>query len=364
MKRVLISALTATLLNGIALYAASTEAQSPVTHRTQSGLQYYSQNEKSAKKYVSEEMERHHRSVMRQAPRKLLKAFSDTYRALKLIQVGQDQDALRFLESADRAFEETLRQNPELKMIPLSEQIYVSELEADAAEIKKAVDYGRELLTGYHTQAASSLVATLRDEMDIATSYLPLELYSQSIKKAIGALRANDHNGAVEALEGGLGTIVTLEAIIPLPLLAAQKLLRQASQTEKRDKTKVHELLDAAKEELRRGYYLGYTDLHTAAYNDLMRQILAIEKEMGGANDVEPLYRKIRESFEQLVDQSYHDSVERREAQALNDPTVLSAKRSAQAGVEEEEARELFDAELKAPLFEREARSDANNTLR
>jgi len=369
MKKILISAVAASVLSGVALQAASLQPAGEsgktraVMHHTQGGLQYFSRSDKAVKGYIAQELERHHQKVMQGAPKEILDAFAQTYRAVKMIQAGENDKALKALESADKAFDEALKKHPELKMIPLSEQIFVSELEASADEIKKAVDYSRLLLKGYHTQAAGALVSTLNDEMDIATTYLPMQLYPKAVKKAIEALKKGDRKGAVEALGAGLGTVVTVEAAVPLPLLAARDLILQAAHMDKKEKQKIEKLLAAAKEELRKAYYLGYTDLHPGAYNDLMRQILAIEKEMGGANNVESLYKKIQGSFDALVGQAYRDSVERKEAQALKNPAAVSGEPSAKAKLEEEQAKELFEAKIKAPLFEQEAKSDANKTV-
>jgi len=308
---------------------------------------------------VASELENHHKTMIRQAPKEILKAFGDTYKALKLIQAGQNDRAVTSLESADKAFDAALKKHPELKMIPLNEQIFVSTIEAEPEQIREAVDYSRELLKGYHTQAAAALLATLSDEMDIATSYLPMELYPKAVKKALAALKKKDVKGALAALSAGFGTIVTVQAAVPLPLLAAQDLVIQASKTDKTKKAEIEKLLKAAKIELKKAYYLGYTDLHPAAYNELMKQIQGIEKEMGGRNMVEKLYEKIKASFHKLIGQTYHDSIARKEAQALKNPDAVKGEKAAEAKVEEARSKELFEAKTKAVEFENDAKSEA-----
>ncbi len=368
MKKLLLSSIVASALLGFGLQAAdssdTSKIQRPLMHKTDKGVRYYSKSKEQAKAYVAHELERHHKAMMKQVPKELLQAFGETYKALKLIQMGQSDQALKLLEAADKAFDTVLKKHPELKMVPLNEQIFVSELIAKPGEIKSAVDYGRELLKGYHTQAAAGLLATLKDEIDIATSYLPMDLYPKSIKQAIAALKKKDLKGAVAALGAGFGTIVTVEAAVPLPLLAAQDLVIQASKLDKNKKTQIEKLLKAAKEELQKAYYLGYTDLHPAAYNDLMKQIQGIEKEMGGKNMVEKLYEKLKASFAKLVGKTYHDSVARKEAQALKNPASVKGEKSAEAKVEEAQSKELFEAKMKAIDFEKEAQKEAKEGMK
>jgi len=365
MKKVLMSAIAASFLMGGALQAGQMEdaaqkkAEKPVMHQTQGGVQYYSKSKENVKAYVSKELEAHHKMMMKEAPKEILKAFGDTYKALKLIQMKQNDQAIKFLESADKAFDAALKKHPELKMVPLTEQIFISELQATPEQIKVAVDYSRELLKGYHTQAAAALLATMSDEMDIATSYLPMELYPKAVKKALAALKKKDVNGALAALSAGFGTIVTVQAAVPLPLLAAQDLVVQASKMDKTKKAEIEKLLKAAKMELQKAYYLGYTDLHPKAYNDLMKQIKGIEKEMGGKNMVEELYTKLKKSFHDLIGKVYHDSVARKEAQALKNPNAVKGEKAAEAKVEEAQAKELFESKMEALTFEKESATEA-----
>jgi len=370
MKKIFLSTLVAGALMGVTLQAGQMgdavqkKADRPVKHRTQGGLEYYSKNKNDVKAYVAKELERHHKMVMQKAPKELLMAFGDTYKAIKLIQAKRYDEALKALETADKAFDAGLKKYPDLKMVPLSEQIFISELKASSEQIKTAVDYSRNLLKGYHTQAAAALLATMNDEMDIATSYLPMELYPKAVKKAISALKKKDVKGALDVLSAGFGTIVTVEAAVPLPLLAAQNLVEEASRLDKNNKKEIEKFLRAAKEELRKAYYLGYTDLHPAAYNDLMKQIQGIEKEMGGKNMVEKLYEKLKTSFKKLVGQTYHDSVARKEAQALKNPDSVKGEKAAEAKVEEARSRELFEAKMEAGAFKKEAEADSKKTVK
>ncbi|WP_457605745.1 YfdX family protein [Nitratifractor sp.] len=373
MKKIILSAVVAAAMMGSAAQAGNTEAKvqeantqqqaKVVGHKTQGGVAYYSQKQGEVAPYVSRELERHHAEAMKQAPKEILQAFGDTYKALKLMQVKQLDAAQKALESADKAFDAAIKKYPDLKMIPLDERIFIAELDATPGQIKKAVDYGRTLLKGYHTQASAALLGIMKDEMDIQTTYLPMELYPVAVKKALAALKKKDVAGALNALGAGFGTLVVTNVVVPLPLLAAQDLVVQASKIDKTKKAEIEKLLQAAKMELQKAYYLGYTDLHPAAYNDLMKQIKGIEKEMGGKNMVEKLYEKIKKSFADLVGKVYHDSLYRKEAEVLKNPAMINGDHAAKAKVEETEAKDLFESKMDRIKFEKEAQQDEKKAV-
>ncbi len=366
MKKIFLSTFVAgALLGGVQaaeVNAKDTATKRPVSHKTQGGTEYFSKNSKAVAPYVSAELDKHHKAAVK-APKELLMAFGRTYKALKLIQMNQVDAAIKELEAADKAFDAALKKHPELKMVPLSEQIFVTELQATPEQIKAAVDYSRGLLKAYHTQAAAALLGALHDEMDIETVYLPMELYPKAVKKALALLKKKDLKGALDAMAAGFDTLVGVKVAVPLPLLAAQDLVVTASKMDKNKKAEIEKLLKAAKEELQKAYYLGYTDLHPKAYNDLMRQIKAIEKEMGGKNMVEKLYEKLKKSFAELIGKTYHDSVARKEAQVLKNPNAVKDSAAAKAKVEEAQAKELFESKMEAIDFENAAIKDAEKKM-
>ncbi len=363
MRKMMISA-AAAMVVGTGLHAgnaASANARGkPVLHNEVAGASYYSMQKKAARSFIPAAIKAHHAATPK-PPKEILKAFGDTVRAVQAIQHKDTKSAQKYLQEADKLFTSVLKKNPQLKFVPVDEMILVNDVIITPQDAKRVVDGARELLKYYRTQAARELLTPLKDEMDVLTSYLPMELYPAATKKALEALKKGKVDQTLGVLADAFNTIVTVKTVIPIPLLAAQDFVRQAAALDKSKKEEATKLLEAAKAELQKAYYFGYTDKRSAAYKDLYDQINALEKEIKGKNMVEKLYTHLKESFSKLIGKIYsdmRDTVATEEAKVLKNPKEALGIPSAKAKVEETRDKDRFEAKMKASDFGKEVEAD------
>lgn len=364
MKKMMISAVTAAILMGAGAQAgnAATAAThgKAVLHNEVAGASYYSMQKKAARSFIPAAIKAHHAATPK-PPKEVVKALTDTVRAVQAIRHKDTKAAQKYLEQADKLFTTTLKKNPQLKFVPVDEMILVNDVIITPQDAKRVVDGARELLKHYRTQAAREVLIPLKDEMDVLTSYLPMELYPIATKKALEALKQGKVDQALNVMAEAFNTIVTIKTVIPIPLLAAEDFVRQAAALDKSKKEEATKLLEAAKAELQKAYYFGYTDKRSAAYKDLYDQITALEKEIKGKNMVEKLYTRLKESFSKLSSKIYSDmkdTVAAEEAKVLKNPQETTGVPAAKAKVEEFQAKEQFEAKMKASEFGKEVEAD------
>ena len=172
--------------------------------------------------------------------------------------------------------------------------------------MKETIKTAQDLLDDYETQAARALLMPLKDDMIITTQYLPMGVYPLATKDALKQLNEGKEKEAFSTLVTALHGVVVQFVVIPLPLITAQSLVIEASQLDKKEKTKALKLLDAAQDELEKAVLLGYTKKHAPEYATLKKEIKNIQKEIKGKNIVEKLYEKIKKDFASLL--SKHES--------------------------------------------------------
>lgn len=158
-----------------------------------------------------------------------------------------------------------------------------------------------DLLKDHKVQAARSILAPMKDEMVISQAYLPMMTYPDAIKWATKYLVEDKKDDALATLATTLSTIVIEKSIVPLAIVRTESLLKTASELDKSQKAKAHELLDAAQEQLEIATLLGYTEKNSKAYDDIKAQIKAVKKEIDGKNAVEKMYDNVKASIKQLI---------------------------------------------------------------
>ncbi|NPA50515.1 MAG: YfdX family protein, partial [Epsilonproteobacteria bacterium] len=203
--------------------------------------------EASKKELISKEIKKHSNDL-KDSPKAVGIAMQETIKALALIQQNKLKDAQKILEDAYAKFNKVLKNNPKLTLIPLDEEIMVFQIEGDSKTIKKAIDLSLNLLKNYDTQVARDILMPLKDEIDINIISLPMNLYPKAIKEAIEALKKDNKNLAINNLKKAFSTLLLTRAVIPIPLLIAQDLIKGASTINDNDKEKAIALLQKAKD--------------------------------------------------------------------------------------------------------------------
>lgn len=287
-KGLMVSVVVASLLLGVGSLQAK---EMSVNHQKQV---------RTMKNYVKNEVN-FQSSKFKMASKDISLGLNNTIKAIDLLGKKDNKKAQKLLEEATKAFDRALKIEPRLKLVPIDNEIMVYNYQGSVKSIKLATSLAKDALKKHDLQFVRDVIDPLKDEIDISTHYIPMDLYPQSTKIALSLLKKGKSKEALQELVLGLSTIVGDEVVIPIPLLTAQDLVVKASKIDKKKKKEALALLDQAKVELERAKYLGYTIGNEAAYKELTNKINGIEKEIKGKNIVEKLYTDLKAKIKALV---------------------------------------------------------------
>ncbi len=232
----------------------------------------------------------------------VVEGMDNVIKAIKLLKEEKDAEALTALQNATGKFDLALAADPELALVPVDGYVSLFDLITTPDVVKQQIKDVKALLDDGKIQDARELLSTLRDEMEISTVYLPMGTYPDSIKLATKYLIDKKREQAISILDTTIGSLVTKSASIPLGLVRAKSLIEQASKLDKeKDKEKILNLTNSAREQLEIANLLGYTQERLESYVDLKKQIVNLEKEIKGKNVVEKLYEELADSFAELL---------------------------------------------------------------
>ena len=292
--------------------------------------------------------------VFDKTSKEISSALSNTFKALTALKYGKDKEAVKLLKQSDKKFDEILKKNPNLKLIPVENRVEVFAFEGDVKDIKIALNSAVTLLKHHKTQLARDILVPLKDEMDITTMYLPMDAYPAFIKTAIKQLEQKDTKGAIVTLIDGFNTLVGQKVVIPTSLLMAQDLIEDASKLDKNKKDEATKLLTLANNELKKAVYLGYVDENSKVYKNLEKSIANIKKEIKGKNEVEKLYDKLKDSFTTFMKKFRNDK----------EKVSSKAHQSAEEQVQSYEKKQMQLAIKKASEFKKEVQEDLKDTVK
>ena len=335
MKRVISSSIVAVavLMGNINLSAKDTQLK--LTHK------------QMAQKSIKGEAQRQNK-IFDKTSKEISSALSKTFKALAILKYGKDKEAIKLLKQADKKFDEVLKQNPNLKLIPVENRVEVFAFDGSAKDIKLALNSAVTLLKHHKTQAARDILIPLKDEMDITTMYLPMDAYPTFIKTSIKQLEQKDIKGAITTLIDGFNTLVGQKVVVPTSLIIAQDLIDSASKLDKNKKDEAIKLLSLADNELKKAMYLGYVDEDSNIYKNLEKSISNLEKEIKGENKVEKLYDELKDSFASFMKKFRNHKEE----------VSAKSRQSAEQEVQSYEKKQMQKAIKEAKEFQEEAKKD------
>lgn len=341
MKRVISSSVVAVavLMGGINLSAK--DVQLKLTHK------------QMVQKSIKGEAGRENK-IFDKTSKEISSALSNTFKALTALKYGKDKEAIKLLKQSDKKFDEALKQNPKLKLIPVENRVEVFAFDGSAKDIKLALKSAVTLLKHHKTQAARDILIPLKDEMDITTMYLPMDAYPAFIKTSIKQLEQKDTKGAIATLIDGFNTLVGQKVVVPTSLIMAQDLIGSASKLDKKKKDEATKLLTLANNELQKAVYLGYVDENSKVYKSLEKSISNIQKEIKGKNEVEKLYASLKDSFSSFMKKFRSDKEE------VSNKSHQSAEQQVQAY----EKKQMQKAIKEASEFKNEVKKDLKETIK
>ena len=324
-KLITLSALTAVLVAGAvslqaetskateskdaAVSTKNTQVEKKLKHTDSYGDTYYSSSHVKLKPGLSKEIHKHTEGL-KGAHKDIADGLLKTIAAINKIEKDQVDDAKKLLKEAGDTFAKALKENPELKLVPVENEIMLYRFGAEPKQIEARIKIAEQLLSDRKTQAARDLLLPMKDEIDITTVFIPMDLYPDAARKALEALEKGDKDAAIDILAAGLGTLVATKIVVPASLLAAQELTQTASKLDKSKKDEAIEILELARQELEKARLLGYVSKHADEYKSLDKSIEKVEKEIKGENKVEKLYEELKNSFESLLNKVRNDKVQ------------------------------------------------------
>jgi len=278
MKKLLLSAVLASLLTTTGLYANS-EIKSvkqvnkgAVTHGTQDALA-------SQKKLIGEAID----------------SLAFTNKALIALNKNDKKSAKEDLEKALGKLEVILTAKNAPKLLPVDSAVSMVEFIGTKDDVEKTVDAVKDLLDDNKVQVARVLLNSLQSEIDVTVVSLPLATYPDALKLAAKYIHDNKIEKAKSVLEVALSTFDKTTTVIPLPLLKATDLIKVSAALSKNGKKdEALKYLDAAEDQLDVAEALGYVSHSSNTYKSLHEVIKHVRKEIKGKNKAEKLFDELK----------------------------------------------------------------------
>jgi hypothetical protein len=231
-------------------------------------------------------------------------AVDKTRTALKALEDNKTDEALKALEVATGQLELILARDPELALAPVDVDVETYDLLASLDTIKAVIKEAEDDLEEGEIQMARPLVANLASEIVIQTTSIPLGTYPAAIKSITPLIDEGRIDEAKTGLQAALNTLVITEDIVPLPILRAEQLLKNAeAQAENaartiKDNETLAELLKDARTQLKMAELLGYGT--KKSFKPMYEQLDQIESRTSGGKGGQGWFDKIRAQMEAL----------------------------------------------------------------
>ncbi len=279
MKRVLLSAITASLLLGTAGIAKEQAAKDATVKEVN----------RIAISNAKEDARSHPAKLVNEA----IESLKFAQNAVVALEHKDKKAATENLEKAIGKLEVIMAAKNAPKLLPINNIVRVQEFVGTAEDVDKAVKTVKDLLDEGKVQEARALIAPLASEIDITVVNLPLASYPEALKLAASYVHDGKLDKAKEVLYIALSTFTEVTEVVPIPLLESADLIAAASRIAKEDKERALKYLDAASDALDVAEKLGYISESTTTYKMLHEKIKAVQKEIKGKNKAEKLFEDL-----------------------------------------------------------------------
>jgi hypothetical protein len=226
-------------------------------------------------------------------------AVDQTHNALDALDQGKKDEALADLEQVTGKLDLILARDPKLALAPVGVSTVITDVYAGPDTAKEAVGQARALLDNGDVQQARALLDGLASEADMEVTNIPLATYPEAIKAIAPLIDAGKIDEAKTRLTAALNTLVIETYVTPLPTVRAKAILDDAetlaekSGRSQEDNKKLHNQIEAAREQLKLGQVLGYGSKQ--AYKPLYDELDNIEKKTEGGKSGVGFFDQIQE---------------------------------------------------------------------
>lgn len=222
-------------------------------------------------------------------------AVEETRRAMKAIADEKPSDAMAAIERATGKINVLVARNPAAALIPTAVEVEIIDgAPADLQAIRERAKAVAKAVSDKDYPAARVLLLGLTSELRVRTHNLPLATYPAALKEAARLLDQHKPKEAQAALQAALGTLVVIDRVTPLPLIAAQAAIDEAQAMRDKDRDGAQKLLAKAKSELDRAKELGYAG-NDPEYESLKKAISDLEGQIKGHEDTTSAFAKLKE---------------------------------------------------------------------
>jgi hypothetical protein len=222
-------------------------------------------------------------------------SIMETQNAVKAIEAGRNDEALRAIERAIGKINILVARNPATALIPAAAEVEVIDTAPkDLEMVQQLAGAVEDAVDEKDFPWARIVLARLMSEIRIRTYNLPLATYPMAMKEAVRLLDAQKTAEADAVLKRALNTLVVVQRVIPLPVAIAQSAINEAQALRDSDKEKAKQYLAVARTELDRAKELGYAG-EDEEYDTLNDAIANIENQLEGGDDTESAFSKLTE---------------------------------------------------------------------
>ena len=283
MKKVVLSALTASLLLTPTLYALEQAPNNATVKQINTVAVNKAKGEATGKqgKLVQEAID----------------SLTFAHDAVVALNKKDKEGAIKAIENALGKLEVILSAKESPKFLPIKNYVVVNEFVGTSDGIKATVKLAKNFLDDGKVQLARKVLMPLTSEIDMTTVSLPLVSYPDALKLASKYIHSDKLAMAKEVLTIALNTYDETTVVVPIPLLKATDLIAAASDIAAKDKGKALLYLDAASESLKIAKELGYVSKSEVTYKVLQDKIDATKKEIKGKNKAEKLFDSLKKKL-------------------------------------------------------------------
>ncbi len=235
-------------------------------------------------------------------------AIRETQNALKALDEKKSDDALAALERASGKLSIILAREPKLTLAPSGVGAVTYDVLASIDAVEDVRDQAEDALEDGRVQEARRLISNLASETVISTTNIPLATYPDAIKLAARLIDQGKTEQAKHVLQTALNTLVVTDVVIPLPVVTAENLLKEAETlAEKADRSedenkRLAALLESARTELKFAQVLGYGSKKD--FKNLYEQLDQIEDKTEDGKSGTGFFDKIKGFLKDTVDSS------------------------------------------------------------
>lgn len=228
-----------------------------------------------------------------------LKAYQESQEVILLLAQRKVKEAKKKMADIKKKLSHLQSQyKGKMDLLPIS--VVIAEIKGvdDIKLAKEILKQAKEACEKNDIPTARDLLETLRNEIQIQTHYLPLDVYTKAVDLAYQLLEKGDVKNALNALNVALGSIEIEEVIIPKPIAEALLLIDDAKKRFKNNPESAKKLLEEAKRKIKLAQALGYVrteDEIKPIIKEIEKLEEKIEKETAKKVLFESLEKKVKE---------------------------------------------------------------------